>query len=47
MVAPVFEHITAIIVVSMLFVSAVIAVPAISYVNLLYVDQQQFRNVAL
>jgi hypothetical protein len=47
MVAPVFEHITAIIVVSMLFVSAVIAVPAISYVNLLYVDQQQFRNMAL
>jgi len=47
MVAPVFEHITAIMVVSMLFVSAVIAVPAISYVNLLYVDQQQFRNVAL
>ena len=47
MVAPVFEHITAIIVVSMLFVSAVIAVPAISYVNLLYVDQQQLRNVAL
>jgi hypothetical protein len=47
MVAPVFEHITAIIFVSMLFFSAVIAVPAISYVNLLYVDQQQFRNVAL
>jgi hypothetical protein len=47
MVAPVFEHITAIIVVSMLFVSAVIAVPAINYVNLLYVDQQQLRNVAL
>jgi len=34
-------------VVGMLFVSAVIAVPAISYVNLLYVDQQQLRNVAL
>jgi len=47
MVAPVFEHITAMMVVSILFVSAVIAVPAISYVNLLYVDQQQFRNVAL
>jgi hypothetical protein len=47
MVAPVFEHITAIIFVSMLFFTAVIAVPAISYVNLLYVDQQQFRNVAL
>lgn len=47
MVAPVFEHITALIVVGMLFVSAVIAVPAISYMNLLYVDQQQFRNMAL
>jgi len=47
MVAPVFEHITAIMVVGMLFVSAVIAVPAISYVNLLYVDQQQLRNVTL
>jgi len=43
MVAPVFEHITAIMVVSMLFVSAVVAVPAISYVNLLYLDQQQLR----
>ena len=47
MVAPVFEHITAIMVVGMLFVSAVVAVPAISYVNLLYVDQQQLRNIAL
>jgi len=45
MVAPVIEHITAIMVVSMLFVSAVVAVPAISYVNLLYLDQQQLRTL--
>ena len=47
MVAPVYDHVTALIFACTLFVSAVVAVPAISYVNLLYVDQQQLRNVAL
>ncbi len=47
MVAPVYDHVTALILACALFVSAVVAVPAINYVNLLYVDQQQLRNVAL
>jgi len=47
MVAPVYDHVTALIFACTLFVSAVVAVPAISYVNLLYVDQQQLRNVVL
>jgi len=47
MVAPVYDHVTALIFACTLFVSAVVAVPAISYVNLLYLDQQQLRNVAL
>jgi len=47
MVAPVYDHVTALVLACTLFVSAVAAVPAISYVNLLYVDQQQLRNVAL
>jgi len=47
MVAPVYDHVTALIFACTLFVSAVVAVPAISYVNLLYTDQQQLRNVAL
>jgi len=47
MVAPVYDHVTALIFACALFVSAVVAVPAINYANLLYVDQQQLRNVAL
>jgi hypothetical protein len=47
MVAPIYDHVTALILACALFVSAVVAVPAINYVNLLYVDQQQLRNVAL
>jgi hypothetical protein len=47
MVAPAYDHLTALVFACVLFVSAVVAVPAISYVNLLYVDQQQLRNVTL
>jgi len=36
-----------IVVVGIIFISAVVAVPAISYVNLLQVNQQQLRNTAL
>ena len=32
---------------SIIFASAIIVVPNLSYVNLLYVDQQQLRNIAL
>ena len=37
----------AIVIVGMIFVSAVVTIPAISYVNLRQVDQQQLRNTAL
>ena len=42
-----YDHLIAVIVVSVLFIAAIVAVPNISYVNLLYMDQQQLRNVAL
>jgi len=42
-----YDHLIAVIVVSVLFLAAMVAVPNISYVNLLYMDQQQLRNVAL
>ncbi len=47
MVAPAYDHLTALVFACVLFVSGAVAVPAINYVNLLYVDQQQLRNVAL
>ncbi|NIQ05873.1 MAG: hypothetical protein GWO20_09175 [Candidatus Korarchaeota archaeon] len=47
MVAPAYDHLTALVFACVLFVSGAVAVPAISYLNLLYVDQQQLRNVAL
>lgn len=47
MVAPVYDHVTALFFACVVFISAAVAVPAISYANLLYVDQQQLRNVAL
>jgi len=42
-----YDHLIAVVVVSVLFVAAVVTVPNISYVNLLYMDQQQLRNIAL
>jgi hypothetical protein len=42
-----YDHLIAVIVISVLFVAAVVAVPNISYVNLLHMDQQQLRNIAL
>ncbi len=47
MAGEVVDYMIGILVVSMIFVSAVLVVPNMSYVNLLYVDQQQLRNVAL
>jgi len=47
MTGTLYDHLTAVIIIGTLFVVAVVAVPTISYVNLLYVDQQQLRNVAL
>lgn len=37
----------ALVVTGAIFVSSIVAVPTLSYVNLLYVNQQQLRNIAL
>lgn len=42
-----YDHLIAVIVVGVFFLAAVVAVPNLGYVNLLYLDQQQVRNVAL
>jgi len=42
-----YDYMTGLIIIGMIFTSAVIVVPNLSYVNLLHVDQQQLRNVAL
>ncbi len=47
MVGELYDYMIGIIVVGVIFTSAVFAIPAISYVNLLQVDQQQLRNTAL
>jgi len=47
LVGELYDYIVSIVVVGIIFVSGVLAVPAISYVNLLYVDEQQLRNTAL
>ena len=47
MVGELYDYVVSIVVVGIIFVSGVLAVPAISYVNLLYVDEQQLRNTAL
>jgi len=47
LVGELYDYMIGIVVVGVIFISAVFAVPAISYVNLLQVDQQQLRNTAL
>lgn len=47
MAGTLYDYMTALIIVGALFVGAVIVIPNVSYLNLLYVDQQQLRNVAL
>ncbi len=42
----VYEHIVAILVVGVIFVGAVVALPAAINANLATVDQQQIRNAA-
>jgi len=43
----VYDYMIGLIIVGLIFGSAVLVVANLSYVNLLYVDQQQLRNVAL
>lgn len=47
MVAEIYDYMLGIVVVGFIFISAVVAIPAISYVNLQQIDQQQLRNTAL
>ncbi len=47
MVNAVYDHIIAILVVGVMFVSTVVIVPTVSLTNLQVVDQQQLRNTAL
>ena len=47
MVNAAYDHIVAIAVVGMIFIGAVVAMPAINYANFQTVDQQQLRNTAL
>jgi len=47
MVGTLIDHMIALVVTGAIFVSAIVVVPTLSYVNLLYVDQQQLRNIAL
>ncbi|MHA1710942.1 MAG: hypothetical protein ACTSUS_02585 [Candidatus Freyarchaeota archaeon] len=42
-----YDHLIAITVMGIFFIAAVAAIPNIGYVNLLHVDQQRLRNVAL
>jgi hypothetical protein len=47
MVSATYDHIIAILIVGAIFVSTVVALPALNYANLQTVDQQQLRNVTL
>lgn len=47
MIGTVYDYLAATIIVGSIFVAAVVVVPNASYMNLLYVDHQQLRNVAL
>lgn len=42
-----YDHLMAAIVLGAIFIACVFTVPSISYINLLYIDQQQLQNVAL
>jgi hypothetical protein len=47
MVSATYDHIVAILIVVAVFVSTVVALPALNYANLQTIDQQQLRNTAL
>jgi len=42
-----YDHMMAAVVLGAIFISSVVVVPNLSYVNLLYLDQQQLQNIAL
>src|SRR5512136_1584560 len=41
------DHMMAVVVLGAIFMAAVYVVPTLTYVNLLYIEQQQMRNIAL
>lgn len=47
MVGEAYDHLMAAVVLGAIFMAAVFVVPTLSYVNLLYLEQQQLQNVAL
>jgi hypothetical protein len=47
MIGTIYDYLMATVIFGMIFVVGVVVVPNASYMNLLYVDQQQLRNVAL
>ncbi len=47
MVGELYDHMIGLVITGIIAVSAIIVIPNLSYVNLLYVDQQQLRNVAM
>ena len=42
-----YDHIMAVVVLGVIFMAAVYVVPSLTYVNLLHIEQQQMRNIAL
>jgi hypothetical protein len=42
-----YDHMMALVVLGAIFIASVVVVPSLSYVNLLYLDQQQLQNIAL
>ena len=42
-----YDHMMALVVLGVIFTASVFVVPSLSYVNLLYLDQQQLQNIAL
>lgn len=47
LVGELYDHMIGLVITGIIAVSAIIVIPNLSYVNLLYVDQQQLRNVAM
>jgi len=42
-----YDHLMAVVVLGAIFMAAVVVVPSLTYVNLLYMEQQQLQNVAV
>jgi hypothetical protein len=47
LVGELYDYMLGIVIVGIIFISAVVSIPAITYINLQQIDQQQLRNTAL